>query len=114
MLYEPAELCGRPILGTGYPIDHATVPAGIHSYDYLHIRDRCIITSERDSQYAEGTVLLKDPLTFGKDGTLDAGQIDHDKYMDEHMVTPQRIAEFFITHAQVPGSAAQLPEAAQI
>lgn len=65
VFYEPAEFCGRPILGTGYPIDHATVPAGIHSYDYLHVGDRYLITSERGSQYAEGTVLLKDPLVFG-------------------------------------------------
>lgn len=56
-------------------------------------------------------MLLKDPLVFGKDGTLDAGLIDHDKYMDEHMVTPQSIMEFFITHAQALSSVAQLSEA---
>lgn len=53
-------------------------------------------------------MLPKDPLVFGKDGTLDAGLTDHDKYMDEHMVTPQSIMEFFITHAQGLSSVAQL------
>ena len=114
VLYEPAELYGQPILGTGHLIDHDTGPDRVFCYDYLHIADRYLITSEKDSQFAEGTVLLQRPLVFDKSGTLDASLIDHDKFLEERMVTPQDIKEFFHSHAQASDSIAPLPGITQL
>lgn len=68
MLFEPGTLNGIPMIGTGALLEHETIPDGYYCYDVKalgegqDIKDSIIL---RDlSDYADGSIILTEPLDF--------------------------------------------------
>jgi len=68
MLFEPGTLNGVPMIGTGALLEHETIPDGYYCYDVKapvegqDIKDSIVL---RDlSNYADGSIILTEPLDF--------------------------------------------------
>lgn len=69
MYYEPSELDGKRLYGTGYGIDHATVPEGFYCYDVFNdglgdTGDHTFISRYLLKENLEGAVITTEPLDF--------------------------------------------------
>ena len=69
MYYEPFELEGKRLYGTGYTVDHDTVPAGFYCYDVWNdgiedSEEHIFISRNPLSENISGAVISENRLTF--------------------------------------------------
>ena len=96
MYYEPFELEGKRLYGTGYTVDHDTVPAGFYCYDVWNdgiedSEEHIFISRNPLSENISGAVISDEPIDFHGENQMSMKGIQF--LDDEPLVSLERLLE---------------------
>ena len=96
MYYEPFELEGKRLYGTGYTVDHDTVPAGLYCYDVWNdgiedSEEHIFISRNPLSENISGAVISDESIDFHGENQMSMKGIQF--LDDEPLVSLERLLE---------------------
>ena len=96
MYYEPFELEGKRLYGTGYTVDHDTVPDGFYCYDVWIDEtgegEECVFVSQYPlKENISGAVISDEPIDFHGENQMSMKGIQF--LDDEPLVSLERLLE---------------------
>lgn len=96
MYYEPFELEGKRLYGTGYAVDHDTVPDGFYCYDVWidgtgESEEHVFISQNPLEKNISGAVISAEPIDFYGENQMSMKGI---KFLDdEPLISLERLLE---------------------